>query len=75
MSFANRSLGSASLAIFDAAGRRVRELLTRARLPAGPAVFEWDGRDDRGSRVSGGVYFAKWRDAVGSETQRLVVVR
>lgn len=44
------------LAVFDAAGRRVRPL-TAGVLPAGEHSFSWDGRDAEGQGVSPGIYF------------------
>jgi hypothetical protein len=46
------------LAVFDVAGRRIRDLLEG---PHAPGVHEvsWDGLDDRGSFVPAGVYFAR----------------
>ncbi len=47
--------GRVDLAVFDAAGRRIRTLVSGTR---GRGEFEvvWDGRDDRGRTQSGGVY-------------------
>lgn len=46
------------LEIFDARGRRVRTL--RPRVQDGPqSLFEWDGSDDTGQALSGGVYRAR----------------
>jgi flagellar hook assembly protein FlgD len=44
------------LAVHDALGRRVRTLVEEIR-PAGPSAAAWDGRNDSGSPVAGGVYF------------------
>jgi hypothetical protein len=62
------------LAIYDAAGRRVRTLVDGA-LEAGVHQLAWDGRDARGQLVPAGVYFA--RLGVGPEvhTRSLVFVR
>ena len=48
--------GPVRLLIYDTAGRRVRSLVD-TRLAPGPHVAIWDGRNDRGRRVGGGVYF------------------
>jgi hypothetical protein len=48
--------------ILDARGRRVRRL--HVGVAAGSAA--WDGRDDRGIRVSDGVYFLRARPAGGA---------
>jgi len=46
--------------IFDAQGRRVRELEDRA-LEAGRWALDWDGRDGHGSAAPTGVYFYRLR--------------
>ena len=49
---------SATLAVYDAAGRRIVEL-TNGRHNAGPHQKMWNGRDSRGLPVSSGVYFVR----------------
>jgi len=56
--------------VYDMAGRRVRRLISDTRARA--VVLEWDGRDDRGRTVSGGVYLLKVR-AGGESLQRKIV--
>ena len=46
------------LAVFDAAGRRVRSL-ARGVLAAGGQHARWDARDDAGRPCADGVYFAR----------------
>ncbi|MEO6462438.1 MAG: metallophosphoesterase, partial [Candidatus Eisenbacteria bacterium] len=65
--------GPVSLAIFDAAGRRVRALPI-AHGEAGPQVARWDGNDDAGRPVAAGVYFARLAFAVARRTARVVMV-
>ena len=45
-----------SLVIYDVRGRLVRTLID-GDLDAGASVVVWDGRDQNGSTVTGGVYF------------------
>jgi hypothetical protein len=45
--------------VYDAAGRRVRSLLADAVLPAGERSLAWDGSDDRGRELPGGVYWVR----------------
>jgi FlgD Ig-like domain len=45
--------------IFDAAGRRVRQLARGLPAPIGPLSLPWDGSDDRGERLASGVYFVR----------------
>lgn len=58
--------------VFDAAGRRVREL-ARGALGSGVHVLAWDGRDERGARARAGVYFVRASDGSTTRTQRLVL--
>ena len=61
--------------IVDAAGRRVATPVNRW-LDAGRASASWNGLDDRGARVAGGVYFAQMTvDGVKVGEHRIVFVR
>jgi flagellar hook assembly protein FlgD len=62
------------LEIFDVSGRHVRTLVDRV-LGAGEHRANWDGRDDAGSRVGSGVYFARYRGVSGGGTAKLVLVK
>jgi hypothetical protein len=50
--------GDVRVDVFDLQGRRVARLADR-RLSAGTHVLPWDGRDARGARAPGGLYFAR----------------
>jgi hypothetical protein len=63
--------GTAYLAIHDARGRRVR-VLHDGWLAAGPAQAVWDGGDDHGRRLAGGVYLARLKTATGRASLKLV---
>jgi hypothetical protein len=68
--------GPVTLAIYDVAGRQVRELLAAAPRPAGAGQEKvWDGRDAAGRPVGVGTYWI--RLVAGSEvtSQRIAVVR
>jgi hypothetical protein len=60
--------------IYDAAGRRVRDLLD-ARMGRGPVRVTWDGRNDRGLQLGAGVYWFRVDTGEASRTGRLVMVR
>jgi len=60
------------VSVFDASGRRVR-ILARGTLDPGPHALAWDARDERGERVSPGVYFVHARAGDTSRTRRVVV--
>lgn len=56
--------------IFDARGRRVRQLASPAR-DAATLRFEWDGRDARGAPVGAGLYFCRIEAGPHVEVRRL----
>jgi hypothetical protein len=58
--------GPVNVVVYDVAGHRVRRLVD-APLEGGMHDLEWDGRDERGRRVSAGAYFV--RAAAGSEVR------
>lgn len=62
-----------SLEIYDAGGRRVR-VLASGRFAAGAHASRWDGRDEGGRALAGGVYFARLRAGERDETRRLVLL-
>lgn len=64
----------AVLRIYDAAGRRVRELASRD-YDAGTHAVVWDGTDDRGAGVASGVYLGMITSEGRSDRQKLTLVR
>src|SRR5262249_10914649 len=56
LSFSLARRGPVDVSIYAANGRLVRNLFHGVR-EAGTWSLAWDGRDDRGAAVSGGVYF------------------
>jgi len=66
--------GQLELAVYDAAGRLVRTVLTDSR-PAGTSSATWDGTDEHGRSVASGTYFARLRFENESLVQPLVLVR
>jgi hypothetical protein len=71
-SFELRDPDRASLAVHDVAGRIVRRLAD-GPLAAGRHEIAWDGRDDAGRPVAGGVYYFRLR-AAGLVYSRPVVL-
>lgn len=59
-------------AVIDLSGRAVRTL-ARHGAPAGVTSLDWDLRDDRGERVSPGIYFVRAMAGGVVRTRRLVV--
>ncbi len=62
------------LAIHDASGRRVRNLIDE-RMPPGPWSLTWDGRSTRGARVPAGVYFVRLEIAGEVTTSKTIRLR
>jgi hypothetical protein len=62
------------LRIYDLRGRLVRKLVDTESLPGRYAV-QWDGRSDRGERVSSGVYFYQIIAGDFVSTRKLVVIK
>jgi flagellar hook assembly protein FlgD len=59
------------MAVFDLAGRRVRQLASGVQ-SVGRHDVDWDGRSESGQVVEGGVYFLRAR--VGRETRVMPLV-
>ena len=67
--------GIVDLAIYDLAGRRIRQLLVHESKPAGEHIHVWDGRDDAGRRVASGVYVVQGTANGESASQRIVLLK
>ena len=63
-----------SLTIYDAGGRRVRELVSEALEP-GEHVVRWDLRDADGAACRCGLYFARLRSGDEAHLARVLVLR
>jgi len=61
------------LAIYDVAGRRVRELASGARA-AGEQAIGWDLRDEAGHLVHAGLYFARLEAEGRVHTQKVATI-
>jgi hypothetical protein len=65
ISFVLPGRSRAMLVVYDVAGRHVKTLLDTV-VEGGPREAVWDGTDERGNRVSSGIYF--YRLQVGERT-------
>jgi flagellar hook assembly protein FlgD len=73
LAYTMAAAGHVSLKIYNAAGRELRTLVDQ---DAAPGTFHalWDGRDDTGSLVGRGVYFARFvATGAPSETRKIVL--
>ncbi len=66
--------GAADVSVYDVRGRHVRTI-ARGVYEAGYRSVTWDGQDESGNFVPGGVYFLRALSAGASTQLRLVVVR
>ena len=66
--------GPVNLEVFDIAGRRVRRLVSMP-MPAGWYQATWDGRDDAGQSLSGGMYFCRLSMFGERATRQLILTR
>jgi subtilisin family serine protease len=73
ISLALASAGDLSVVVFDASGRRVRDLFA-GELAAGPQRLAWDGTDDAGRRVAPGLYFVRAEHAGVAQAVRVTVL-
>jgi hypothetical protein len=73
LAFGLARAGSARLAVYDARGRLIRDLLD-AELPVGEHAVTWDGKDSQGVVQSSGVYVVRLvsEDCVDSAKLNLV---
>jgi hypothetical protein len=63
-----------SLKIYDASGRLVKTLLDAYREP-GIYTAVWHGDNDRGGRVSGGLYFCCLEAGTFAETRKMILLK
>lgn len=66
--------GRADLAIYDVAGRRVRQI-DLGHLAAGDRTVVWDGRNEDGRAVEAGMYFYELNTEQGRSHRTAVVLR
>ncbi|MCB1164161.1 T9SS type A sorting domain-containing protein, partial [bacterium] len=62
------------LTVFDVTGRRV-DTLAHGMLLGGTRELRWDGTDERGTPVAGGVYLYRLTVAGRSETRKMLLLR
>jgi len=74
ISYALAQAGPVRLEVFDARGRTVRRLLA-AVLPAGRHELVWDGRDDGGSPVASGTYFARLTTPGVTDSKKMQLIK
>ena len=74
MSYAYEIVGqdqSVDIGVYNVAGRLVKSL-TKASMPAGRHTVSWNGMDENGARVPGGVYFVRVRLGADAQQHRVI---
>ncbi|MFC1692419.1 M56 family metallopeptidase [Candidatus Latescibacterota bacterium] len=66
--------GVAKLLIYNMVGQKTRELVSEFRDAGGHMVI-WDGRDDTGSPVSSGIYFAHLRFGNMTDSHKMFLIK
>ena len=61
------------ISIYNALGQQVRSLVTAQRAP-GEYTATWNGVDDHGQRLTGGVYFYTLKTGSFSQTRKMVLL-
>lgn len=74
ISFSLAETSRVDLKVFDVAGRAVRTLAAQEFEP-GSHVAKWDGLDDRGRRVSPGIYMVQLTSPKETASRKMTVIR
>jgi hypothetical protein len=74
ISYELRARGHVTLAIYDAAGRRIVQLVDTVQ-DEGLHRVVWDGRDSRGAQVASGIYFSRLVAGGTTTTGKMVLAR
>ncbi len=58
------------LAIYNLRGQKIKEFI----LPDQAVSVSWDGRNERGNKVSTGIYFTRWQNTSQSASQKILIL-
>ncbi|WP_420454538.1 sulfatase-like hydrolase/transferase [Rubrivirga sp.] len=72
--FVLREPTEVTVTVFTVHGRRVRQLADGRPFAAGLRTVEWDGTDDAGATLPGGLYLCVVRTPATRETRRIVLL-
>jgi len=64
-----------NLYVYDVLGRKVATLIDNRTLTAGEKVVSWNGTDDRGARLSSGVYFYTIKSDKYTATRKMILMK
>ena len=74
LEFSLPEAGAASLGVYDMSGRLVRTLVSGS-LGAGGHRFDWDGRDEEGALLPGGVYLYRLENGSRNLNRKVMMLR
>jgi hypothetical protein len=63
------------IGIYDVAGRLITDLSDRVSVIGYLLSVEWDGTDDAGSRLPGGIYFVRFGNKDHSTIEKILLIR
>jgi len=72
--YTTQSEQNVTLAVFNALGQKVRTLVDQKQ-PAGTYSLQWDGCDDAGVSLSGGVYFYQIRAGASTSVKKMIYLK
>ena len=75
IAYALPKASAVDLSVYNISGQVVKRLVSEASKAPGRYSTRWDGKNDQGYRVPGGVYFYRLNAGNFSETRKLIVVR
>ncbi|MCJ7498459.1 MAG: T9SS type A sorting domain-containing protein, partial [candidate division Zixibacteria bacterium] len=64
----------ATLIIYNILGQKIRTLVDGEMMPGSYQVI-WDGKDDKGNKVSSGVYFYSFKAGENFETKKMIMLK
>ncbi|MBA7633376.1 hypothetical protein ES703_40942 [subsurface metagenome] len=67
-------ISNVNIAVYNTLGSKVSILLNK-RQNAGKYPITWDGRDERGNKVSSGFYFLRLEAGEYKGTRKLLLIR
>jgi hypothetical protein len=74
INFALEQSGDVDLSIYDINGKPIRTLIS-GTFTAGEKSVKWDATDDRGNRITSGVYFYCLKTPNWSETRKMILIK
>jgi hypothetical protein len=66
--------GNCELKIFNVQGQRIRILVSERKTP-GRHKVSWDGRNDRGTAVTSGIYFYRLQAGLFVSVKKMIILR